>query len=113
MCQIINHNDILKIPILNNPEILNKETVLSLHAILAMQETLNRLLLLIQVGNDRLSVVQSSSCEDIDIIVVTHVRQKLKAIRSNIELEFISLTGKADISFIVGEYRVNERLIEI
>ena len=36
MSQIINHYDILEIPILNNPEILDEEPVLSLHAIFAV-----------------------------------------------------------------------------
>lgn len=113
MSQIINHDDILEIPILNNPEILDEEPILSLHTILAVKEALNGFLFLIEIGNDGLSIVQSASREDIDIVVVAHIGQKLKAIRPDIELEFITLTGKAHISFVICEYWVNERLIEV
>jgi hypothetical protein len=59
---------------------------------------------LIKICNDRLSIVQSAGCEDIDVVVVAHIGQKLKAIRPDVELEFITLTGKAHISFVVCEY---------
>lgn len=78
-----------------------------------MQEPLNGLLFLVEIGNDGLSVVQSACCEDIDIVVVAHIGQKLKAIRANIELKLISFTGKSHISLVIREDRVNQGLIEI
>lgn len=77
MDQVINHNDILQFPIRNNPQILDEETILGLHAIFAMQHSVYGFLLLVEVGNNGLCVILSACCEDIDGVVLTHIAEKL------------------------------------
>lgn len=98
---------------MDDPEILDEEPILSLHAILSMKKSLDRLLLLVQIGDDRLCVVVGASSEDIDVVVDAHIGQELEAIGTHVELELISFAGELHISFVVGKNRVDEGLIEV
>ena len=114
MDKVVNHNYILERSVLNNSEIFDKEAILSLHTVFSMQKPENSLLRSVQIIDDRLCVVKSSSCKDIDVIILTHVCQKLKTVRSDIKSKFISFMIVSDISFLILiEDRVNESLIKI
>lgn len=101
MGQIINHDDVFELPVLNNTKILYEESVLSLHTIFPMQKSKDGFLLLVEVSNDWLSIVVGSSCKDIDVVVVGHIGQELKAIGPHVELEFIAFACKFHISLII------------
>lgn len=113
MGQIIDHDDILEVPILDNPEILDEKAILGLHAILPVEETLDGLFLLVQVCDDGIGVIESACGEDIDVVVIAHAGQKLEAIGPHIELELIALTGKADVGLFIGEDGVDQGFIQI
>lgn len=68
---------------------------------------------MVEVGNDWFCVVMSASGEDIDVVVVAHVSQELKAIWSHVELELISFTSKLHVGFVVGKDRVDQRLVKV
>ena len=101
MHQVINHYDILQSSVLDDSKVLYVKAVLSLHAVFTMQKALNGFFRLIQISNDGLCIVVSTCSEYIDIIVVSHVRQKLKAIGSDIESELISFMDICHIYFFI------------
>ena len=86
---------------------------MSLHAVLSVKKSLDCLLLLIEIGDDRFCVVMGASSEDIHVVVDAHIGQELETIRTHVELELISFAGKLHISFVVGKDRVDESLIEV
>jgi hypothetical protein len=86
---------------LNDSEILDEKSILCFHTVLAVQESQNCLFGSVEVIDDRFSVVESASCENIDIVVLTHVGQEFEAMRSDIELEFISLMIVGDICLFI------------
>lgn len=71
--KVINHDDILEPSVLYNPEIFDKKAVLRLHAVLTMQKSQNSLFGSVEVIDDGFSVVEGTGCENIDIVVLTHV----------------------------------------
>ena len=98
--QVINHYDILQSSVLDDSKVLYVKAVLSLHAVFTMQKALNGFFRLIQISNDGLCIVVSTCSEYIDIIVVSHVRQKLKAIGSDIESELIAFVIVGHVCFL-------------
>jgi hypothetical protein len=66
-----------------------------------MQKSMDCLLWLIEIVDDRFSIVKGACSKDIDIVVLAHVRQKLKAVGSNVESELISFVDMSHISFLV------------
>ena len=100
MHQVINHYDILQSSVLDDSKVLYVKAVLSLHAVFTMQKALNGFFRLIQISNDGLCIVVSTCSEYIDIIVVSHVRQKLKAIGSDIESELIAFVIVGHVCFL-------------
>ena len=74
---------------------------MSLHTVLSMQKSLDCLFRSVQVVDDWLSIVQSASGEDINIVVLTHVGQEFEAIRPHIEFELISFMVMSNISFLL------------
>lgn len=98
---------------MDDPEILDKKPILSLHAVLPMKKSLDRLLFLVEIGDNRFCVVMGASSEDIHIVVKAHIGQEFEAIGPHVELELISFAGKLHISFVVGKNRVDKSLIEV
>lgn len=113
MHQIVNYHNVFQILVWYDSQILNKKAIVSLHTILSVHHSQNCLLLLIQVVNNRLSVILSSGSENINVVNFTHVFQKLQTVRSHIKLEFISLECELDVCLLVGKDWVNQCLIQI
>lgn len=98
---------------MNDPQILDEEPILRLHAVLPMQQSQDCLLFLVQVIDDGLGVVKGASRENIHVVVLAHVGQKLIAIGPHVELELISLVRELHIGLLVGEHRMDESLVEV
>ena len=64
---------------------------------------MNSFLLLIEIVNDGFCVIMCPSSEDIDVVILAHVGEKLIAIWSNIELELITFMTEFYISFLIGK----------
>lgn len=78
-----------------------------------MKKSLDRLLLLVEVGDDWFCIVVGASGEDIHVVVDAHVGQEFEAVGTHVELELISFAGELHISFFVGKDGVDEGLVEI
>ena len=103
MHQVVDYHNVFQILVRYDPQILNKKPIVSLHTILPVHHSQNRLLLLVQVVNDRLSVILSPRSENINVVNLTHVLQKLQTVRPHIKLEFVPLECELHISFFVGK----------
>jgi hypothetical protein len=99
--QIVDHDDILQPSVLYNSEILDEEAVLSLHAVFAVQKSLDGLFGLVEVGDDGLCVVEGACGEDVDVVVLTHVGQKLEAVGPHVEAELVAVVVVGHVGFLV------------
>lgn len=63
---------------------------MSFHTVSPIQNPINGFLFLIEIINDRLSVISCGGSEHIDSIQLAHSAQKLQRIRSDIKFELIS-----------------------
>jgi len=87
---------------------------LGLHAVFPMKEALDCLLWLIQIVDDRFSIIESACGEYIDIVVLTHVGQKLEAVGSDIEPKLITFVSISNIGFLIFvENGVNQGFVQI
>ena len=73
MHEVVNHDDILKWPILDDPEVFDEKTVLGFHTILAMKKSKDGFFGSVQVVNDGFGIIESACCEHVDIVVLAHV----------------------------------------
>ena len=67
----------------------------------------------IQVINNGGGIVNSWGSKYIDSVMLTHSLKEIVAVRSDIELELVSLDFECDICFFIGEDRVDESFIEV
>jgi hypothetical protein len=65
------------------------------------------LLLLVKIADDWLGVVLGACCEDIYVVVLTHICEKLKTKWSDVEFELITFMCEFDICFLIGENGVD------
>ena len=113
MSQIVDNYDIFKFFVRNDSQILNEESIVSLHAIFSMHNSKDGFFFLIKVVNNGLSVILGTCSEHIHVEDFAHGLKELKAVGPDIELELIALVSELDISLLTGEHRVNKRLIQI
>jgi hypothetical protein len=111
--EIVHNHNILEFSVLDDPQILDIESVVSFHTILAMQNTMDRLFLLVQILDNGLSVVHRGGRENVNRVQLVHLLQEFEAVGSDIELELIALDCKGYVGFFASEHRVDEGLIQI
>jgi hypothetical protein len=111
MDQVVDNHNILQIFVRNYSQILYEKTIVGLHAIFPVHNTENRFLLLIQIVYNGLSIVLCSCSENINVVNFAHGIQKLKAMRPDIKFELISFKSELDVSFLIGEYGMNQGLV--
>ena len=114
MDKIVHHDDVLKLSVLDNSEIFNKEAILGFHAVFAVKEAMNGLFGSIEIVDNGFCVVESSSREDVDVVVLVHVCQEFKDVWSDVELEFISFVHMHHICFFfLVEDGVDKRFVKV
>lgn len=113
MNEIVHNHNILEFSVLDDPQILDIESVVSFHTILAMQNTMDRLFLLVQILDNGLSVVHRGGREDVNRVQFVHLLQEFETVGSDIELELIALDCKGYVGFFACEHRVDEGLVQI
>jgi hypothetical protein len=64
--KVINDDNVLEVSIGNDAQVFDKEPILGFHAIPSMQQSMDSLAFLVQVGHNWLSVGLSASCEHIN-----------------------------------------------
>lgn len=111
MNQIINKDHILDCSILNNSKILDKESIVSLHAVLSVQNPMYSFAFLIQVLNYRLSIVWCRGCENVYGIKLRHFLQELQTVGPDVEIKLIPFYWKAYVRFLRVENWVNQGLV--
>ena len=87
MNKIVDNNDILKLSIFDNSQILDVVPVVSFHAVAAMEKAINEFFVLIQVVDDNRCVVFCASCKYINVVQFGHFLEKLETVGTNIEIE--------------------------
>lgn len=79
-----------------------------------MEDAVDCSLFLVQVLDDRLGVVLGRGSEDVDLVVLSHIFQKLQTMRPDIEPELIAPFNEPHIRRHRRiKHRVNESLIKI
>ena len=111
MDKIIDNDDVLELAISNNAEILDVEAVVSFHTILAMQDSMDCFLLLVEVSDDRLCIVLGGGSVDVDVVNFCHFVEELEAVGPDVELELIAFEVEDDVCFFSCEDRVDESLV--
>ena len=74
---------------------------------------MDRLVFLVQICHDWLSIIDCRSCVNVNRVDLGRFFQELEAIRSDVELKFVSSDRKSHISLFTCEHRVNEGLVEV
>jgi len=64
--KVINDDNVLEVSIGNDAQVFDKEPILGFHAIPSMQQSMDSLAFLVQVGHNWLGVGLSASCEHIN-----------------------------------------------
>ena len=112
--QVVNHDDVLEGPVLDDPEVLDEKAVLSFHAVLSMQKPEDSLLGSVQVVDDGLCVVEGPGCENVDVEVLTHIGKEFEAVGPDVEFELVPLVVVSHISFfLLVEDRVDQSLVKV
>ena len=75
--EIIDDDHVLEVTVLDNPEVLDEESILRLHAVLPRQDVADVLIFRIDVIDNRVSIVLGRCRENNDLIFLTHVLKKL------------------------------------
>lgn len=55
--QVVDDHDIVQVSVLDDPQVLNVKPIMSLHAVLSMEDSVNGLVLFVQMSNDGLGIV--------------------------------------------------------
>ena len=114
MHQVVDHDDVLEGPVLDDPEVLDEKAVLSFHAVLSMQKPEDSLLGSVQVVDDGLCVVEGPGCENVDVEVLTHIGKEFEAVGPDVEFKLVPLVVVSHISFfLLVEDGVDQSLIEV
>lgn len=73
MQQIIDDHHVFQVPVFNNSQILDEETIFRLHAVFSGENITYVFVFWIDMINYSVCVVLRGSCEDDDLILLTHI----------------------------------------
>lgn len=93
---IVNYNQILEIPIFEDPQILDVDPIFSWNALVSVQTVLDVFILRVDVINDNVSVILVTSCEYHDFEILVYHLQALLSERSDVEARSHFLTRLED-----------------
>ena len=79
--QIIDDHHILEIAVLDDPEILDEEPILGLHAVLSGEHVGDVLVLWINVIDDGICIVLGRGREDDDLVDLANIQEELLQVR--------------------------------
>lgn len=113
MHQVINNDYIFELFVGNNSQVFDEESIMGLHAVLSVKYAKNCFFLLIEVVNNRFSIVLDACCENVDVVDLAHSVKELETVGPHVELKLIALVSEPNVGLLVGEDRVNQRLVEI
>lgn len=111
--QIVNNDDIFQFTIGDDSEVFDEESVVSFHAVLPMQCSMDRFIFFVEIIDDWFSVVLCPGSKYIDCIERGHLFKELQAIRPYIELKLVSFEIELHVGLFAGENGVNKRLIQV
>ena len=111
--QVVDDHDIVQVSVLDDPQVLNVKPIMSLHAVLSMEDSVNGLVLFVQMSNDGLGIVNRWGSENINEEVLAHSVQKLKAMGSDVEPELVAIQFKVHVRFFIIEDRMNQRFVKV